>query len=52
MGKGHGSRHMLQQLHSGCLLHDASYWCPLQLEGSRASLLPLLQATMCALYLH
>ena len=48
VGKGHGSRHVLQQLHSGCLLHDASYWCPLQLEGSRPSLLSLLQATMCA----
>eukprot|EP00884_Botryococcus_braunii_P020903 jgi/Botrbrau1/7497/Bobra.0095s0033.1 len=38
-GKGLGSRSLLHKLHSGLVLHDASYLCPFQLEGPQASLI-------------
>jgi len=44
MGKGRGDRHTLKLLHSGCLLHDASYGRPLQLAGGRDELAALLGA--------
>ena len=32
-GRGMGSRSVLHSLHTGVLLHDASYMCPLHLSG-------------------
>ncbi|KAK9798520.1 hypothetical protein WJX73_006734 [Symbiochloris irregularis] len=51
VGKGHGSRALLASMHNGCLLHDASYWCPVQLTASLpqlASTLQLLRALPCS----
>lgn len=38
MGKGRGSKALLACLRGGCLMHDASYWCPVLLTGREASL--------------
>lgn len=44
MGKGHGMKALLADYHKGCLMHDASYWCPVQLSGSPGSIVQVLQA--------
>ncbi|KAL0040408.1 hypothetical protein WJX77_006269 [Trebouxia sp. C0004] len=42
VGKGHGSRALLHALRTSFVMHDSSYSCPMQLTGSKASLLQLL----------
>ena len=37
-GRGRGSRAALAELRGGALLHDASYWRPVQLAGPLAAL--------------
>ena len=45
VGRGHASRSVLHTLKQGTIMHDASYWCPLQLTGSLGNLFKLLAAT-------
>lgn len=47
VGKGLGSRAMLAALKHGAAIHDASYWCPLELRGSAPNLAALLRAIRC-----
>ena len=49
VGKGRGSRALLASLRSGCLLHDASYLCPLALSGPQAALFAALACVRQAL---
>ncbi|KAK9829054.1 hypothetical protein WJX72_003659 [[Myrmecia] bisecta] len=42
VGKGLGSRAFLAALKTGTVLHDASYWCPLELAGSQDDLVAVL----------
>ncbi|KIY93024.1 hypothetical protein MNEG_14939 [Monoraphidium neglectum] len=44
VGRGHGSRSLLQKARRGALAHDASYWCCLQLEGEEGALAGTLEA--------
>ena len=41
-GKGHGSRALLHALKNSFVMHDSSYNCPIELTGSKPSLLQLL----------
>jgi len=41
-GKGDGSRSLLSKLGKGCVMHDSSYHCPLQLSGTSDGLFQLL----------
>ena len=47
-GRGRGSRGLLHSLHTGALLHDASYLCPLQLSGDPEALQHVLSSLWCA----
>ncbi|KAJ0976408.1 hypothetical protein J5N97_018373 [Dioscorea zingiberensis] len=42
-GRGRGSRSILKRLKSGTLVHDASYCCPIQLDGPEDSILSVLK---------
>ena len=48
VGKGLGSRATLAGLKHGAAIHDASYWCPLELRGGAPDLAALLRAVRCA----
>jgi ribonuclease P/MRP protein subunit POP1 len=48
VGKGLGSRALLAALKGGAVMHDASYWCPLQLRGRRPDLLAALRSVRSA----
>ncbi|KAK1318049.1 hypothetical protein QJS10_CPB04g01209 [Acorus calamus] len=45
-GRGRGSRAVLKWQKTGALIHDASYYCAAQLEGTEESLLNILRMTM------
>ena len=45
VGRGHASRSLLHTLKQGTVMHDASYWGPLQLTGSLGNLWKVLAAT-------
>ncbi|KAL6654279.1 hypothetical protein ACP70R_007744 [Stipagrostis hirtigluma subsp. patula] len=42
-GRGRGSRSVLKQLKNGTVIHDASYFVPVELEGPEDSLLSILR---------
>ncbi|DBA80306.1 TPA: hypothetical protein ACH3X2_007435 [Trebouxia sp. C0005] len=42
VGKGHGSRALLHALKTNFVMHDSSYSCSMQLTGSKAALMQLL----------
>jgi ribonuclease P/MRP protein subunit POP1 len=46
-GRGRGSRAALAALRGGALLHDASYWRPVQLAGPLAALRSALALLWC-----
>ena len=48
VGKGLGSRALLATLKGAAVMHDASYWCPLQLRGRLPSLLAALRSVRFA----
>lgn len=43
-GKGKGTRAFMHRLKKGCVVHDASYWCPIELKGSEKETLEILQS--------
>ncbi|XP_030481370.2 ribonucleases P/MRP protein subunit POP1 isoform X1 [Cannabis sativa] len=45
-GSGRGSRALLKWFRNGALIHDASYYVPIQLEGPEGSLLSILKAVL------
>lgn len=45
-GRGLGSRSFAHQLRTGAAVHDASYWCPVQLNGDSRALLGLLRSML------
>lgn len=45
-GRGRGSRAFMRTLKTGTVMHDASYWCPLLLEGPVAAVRKCLQKMM------
>lgn len=47
VGKGLGSRAFLHALKSGCVMHDSSYSCPIELRGSKQVLQQLLEQVRC-----
>ncbi len=47
VGKGHGSRALLHALKTNFVMHDSSYSCPMQLTGSKASLMQLVNQIRC-----
>ena len=47
VGKGHGSRALLHALKTSFVMHDSSYSCPMQLTGSKASLMQLFNRIRC-----
>lgn len=46
-GSGRGSRAVLKWLQNGTVVHDASYFIPIQLEGPEDSLLSILRMVLC-----
>ena len=42
-GKGHGSRAFLHALRNSFVMHDASYMCPVELQGSADAVSTVLQ---------
>ena len=44
MGKGLGSRALVAALKGGSVIHDASYWYPVQLQGRLPDLSAVLRA--------
>ncbi|XP_071690398.1 ribonucleases P/MRP protein subunit POP1 [Rutidosis leptorrhynchoides] len=45
-GSGKGSRALLKWLKNGTVVHDASYYCAIQLEGAQDSLLSVLSTVL------
>lgn len=41
-GCGRGTRSFKHRLENGCIVHDASYWCSIELFGSMEEILPIL----------
>ncbi|KAL6907812.1 hypothetical protein ACP4OV_001982 [Aristida adscensionis] len=46
-GRGRGSRSVLKRLKNGTVIHDASYFVPIELDGPEDSLLSILGMIMC-----
>ncbi|KAF7043085.1 hypothetical protein CFC21_052519 [Triticum aestivum] len=46
-GSGRGSRAVLKRLKTGTIVHDASYFIPIQLDGPEDSLLSILGMVIC-----
>ncbi|CAM0874160.1 unnamed protein product [Alopecurus aequalis] len=46
-GSGRGSRAVLKRLKNGTVVHDASYFIPIQLDGPEGSLLSILGMVLC-----
>jgi ribonuclease P/MRP protein subunit POP1 len=43
-GRGRGSRALLRRARRGAVMHDASYWCCLQLEGAEVAIAATMEA--------
>jgi hypothetical protein len=43
-GRGRGTRSFHHKLNSSCIVHDASYWCPIEIEGPSKNVSSLLLA--------
>ncbi|CAN6200730.1 unnamed protein product [Urochloa humidicola] len=46
-GRGRGSRSVLKWLNYGTIVHDASYFIPIELDGPEDSLLSILRMVLC-----
>ncbi|CAN6193403.1 unnamed protein product [Urochloa humidicola] len=46
-GRGRGSRSVFKRLKNGTIVHDASYFIPIELDGPEDSLLSILRMVLC-----
>ncbi|CAL5049774.1 unnamed protein product [Urochloa decumbens] len=46
-GRGRGSRSVLKRMKNGTIVHDASYFIPIELDGPEDSLLSILRMVLC-----